>query len=183
MSTIQSRAQDLGGHNFVELFTLDCTSLVGGSIYHFTNSLPPETGNISFGNVVYSSYPIQATGFDITGDGSQVKPKITVSNVSRTFVAAILSMGDLVGAKLTRITTFAEYLDGQASADSSQHFPTDVFYVEQKISQDKVAISWQLCSAIDRLGVRLPRRQVTRQGDSRWDNGFKGVGATRGNGY
>jgi len=182
MTTISSRAQNLSGNNLIELFTLDATN-IGYSIYHFTNSQPPATGNISFGNVVYNSYPVLASGFDTSGDGSQSKPKITVSNLNQAFSFALLSMGDLVGTKVTRIVTFTDFLDGMPSADSSQHFPISVYFIEQKMSQDKTAVTWQLCSPIDRLGVRLPRRQVTRQGDSRWDQGFPGVGSTRGSGY
>ena len=175
MTTITARSQTNEGNNYIELFTLDATSL-GGSIYHFTNSMPPETGTISFNSITYTSLPIQATGFEMAADGTQAKPKLAISNVNRLLTATVVGLGDLVGAKLTRIHTFTHYLDGEAGADGSVHFPTDVFYIEQKVQHDNEYIVWQLCSVIDRMGVMLPRRQITRQGDTRFDNGFKGVG-------
>lgn len=94
---------------FVELFSLDTTPL-GGSVYNFTNSTS-STGNIVFNGVTYSCLPITSDGWDFTSTGAPPKPTLTVSNVSKTLLAAVISLGDLVGSKVQRIRTYAKYLD------------------------------------------------------------------------
>lgn len=171
--TIQHEAQKLSGNSYIELYTLDATN-IGGSIYHFTPSLLNE-GQIyvSFGGVHYYSVPVQATGFEVNSNGSQAKPQISFSNVSRDLMSAVVSLGDLVGAKLTLTRTFTCFLDGQPTADSTQYFPIETFYIDQKKQHDNQVIAWQLTSAIDRFDLMIPRRQVTRY------TGFPGVGGAR----
>jgi lambda family phage minor tail protein L len=53
-------------------------------------------------------------------------------------------------------------LDGEPAADPSQEFPLDVFYIEQKTSENAIAITWTLSSILDLEGVRLPRRLITQ---------------------
>ncbi len=95
---------------FVELFTLDATAL-GGSVYRFTNHPSESGGPLSFGGQLYQPLPITSSGWDFTSTGTPPKPTLTVSNVNRTLLADVIGLGDLVGAKVTRIRTYAKYLD------------------------------------------------------------------------
>jgi phage-related protein len=58
------------------------------------------------------------------------------------------------------ITSPATLAGGNANADPSAGFPDDVFYVERKVAESRLAIEWALASAIDVEGVQLPGRQV-----------------------
>lgn len=49
---------------------------------------------------------------------------------------------------------------GKNMADPNQHFPDDLWYVEQKINENKYIVEWELASAFDLQGVMLPYRQI-----------------------
>lgn len=156
---------------FVELFTLDC-SAIGGTLFHFTPSIPGTGNFIQFNGVQYSYIPIEFTGAEYTSNGQQPRPTLKVSNVSKVLLSAVISLGDLVGARLTRTRTFEKYLDGQPAADSSQHLPIETFFVGVKRIQNKAVIEFELVTALERTQVKIPREQITRRR-------FPGVGAGR----
>jgi len=100
---------------FLELYSLDTTAL-GGTVYNFTNNVSPAGGSIVFGTTTYTALPIMTEGWDFTAAGQTPKPTLTVSNVQKTLLAAVVSLGDIVGAKLTRIRTYEKYLDAASFA-------------------------------------------------------------------
>jgi len=165
---LQVRHQTSG---FVELFKLDATAL-GGSVYRFTNT-PAGPSGVVFGGVTYTPIPIKCEGWDFTSTGAPPKPTLTISNVTRTLLSTVISLGDLVGATVTRTRTYAKYLDTGSSPDSSKYIGPEVYIVEQKTGHNNEFIQWQLTSILDRLGMKLPRRQVLK------DKGFPGVSRTR----
>lgn len=173
MPTPSSDLQNLNQTSgFIELFILDCSTL-GGAVYHFTNHVSSTGGSLSFGSTTYTAIAIKAEGWDLVATGSQAKPTLTISNVSKTLLSAVISLGDIVGATVTRYRTYEKYLDGGSSPDATKFLGPDFFYIEQKVAHNNTIISWQLTTPIDRLGLKLPRRQILK------DKGFPGVGATR----
>lgn len=164
--TIQEHSQEPTLTPYVELFTLDCTQL-GGAIHRFTPTVHPELKAIKFGGIEYFPFPVTSDGWETKGDGSQARPNLYVSNVVKEVAIEVAQLGDIVGAKLTRVRTFQKFLDGESDADSSQHYPAESYVVEQKLSQNSTSIVFQLASTIDRP-IKTPRRQVTAHGDSRY---------------
>jgi lambda family phage minor tail protein L len=59
------------------------------------------------------------------------------------------------------------------TADPSMFIGPDTFTVDQKVSQNRTGIVWQLTTALDRMGLRLPRRQALR------DKGFPALSRVR----
>ena len=43
--------------------------------------------------------------------------------------------------------------------DSTQRFPDEVYFVDRKVNENKEMVEFELCSALDLAGVRLPKRQ------------------------
>jgi len=141
----------------VELFVLDATK-IGGDTYYFT---PATEGgsNIMFNGIEYSQLPVEVTGMEVLGDGRLPRPRLRVANVNLTFVALVNSCQDAIGAKVTRLRTFKKYIDGHAGADSNAMFPPDVYYIEQKVAQNKTMIEWELVSPLDIGTKMLPKAQ------------------------
>lgn len=162
---------------YVELFVLDCSG-IGGSIYHFTNCNPLPGQTISFGGTEYLPVPIAASGFETKQDGSQDRPTLQVSNVNKVLLAAVINLGDIVGARITRYRTLAKYLDSGSNPNSAMVMPPDVFYISKKTAHSPTMIQFELCTALEKYAIKLPRRQVTRAGDSRW-GAFPAAGRTR----
>lgn len=181
-TTIDKEAQKPATYPLVELFQLDTTTMgiPGGQVYYFTpmtSFISPENGwtedYVKFGGITYQPFPIQTSGWEYSFDGAPPQPKLLVSNVNKLLQATVNSMGDLIGAKLTRIRTFMNFLDGQPNADAGQHFPKDIFYINQKTSHTKTIIEWSLISSVERSGVQLPLRQILPE------TGFLGVSRFR----
>jgi len=151
---------------YVVLFDLDCTD-IGGITYYFTpntitDSTSEESNTVWFNGVEYQPLDVKLEGFEVTSEGTQPRPKISVANVNLTFAALLNTLNDLVGAKLTRRRTFKKYLDGEPGADPTAQFPVDLYIVDRKVSHNKYVIQWELTSFLDLTGQFIPRRQVLR---------------------
>lgn len=159
---IEEDAQGLELGVYVELYTLDLTS-IGGDVYYFTPT-NPDGGSpaVVFNGITYMPVDIQAEGFEATGKGPFPQPVIRIANTSRILTSLVNSMDDLVGAKVTRIRTLECYLDNGETPDPSAHFPPDIYFVEQKTVQNKLLIEFKLSSVMDLEGQKLPRRVVVR---------------------
>lgn len=94
-------------------------------------------------------------------------PKLTVANIDGSITAACLQFQDMVGAIVKRHRTLGKYLDAanfggtNPTADPTQEFPVDQWFIERKASEDSTAVQFELSSALDFNGVALPRRVIT----------------------
>jgi len=158
--------------SIIELFSMDLNPIGVAAVYRFTPYFA-DGGTVAFGGSTYTSLPITSEGWEVSANGTQPRPTLTLSNIIKTLENEVILYSDLVGAKVTRYRTLKKYLDGEAFADSNKFLAPDVFDIEQKIAHNKEVIQWQLSSVLDRFGTKLPRRQITR------DN-FPGVGRQRG---
>lgn len=155
--------QTLEPGGYVQLYELDASEL-GGELYRF-HSYPQESPIWWQGNE-YSPWPIKAEGFQATGDGQQPRPRLSVANVTGFISALTLYFDDLIGAKLTRRRTLAQYLDsrnfpeGNPTANPEEEFAVDTWRVDRKISESPQQVDFELCSPLDYGGVQLPRRQI-----------------------
>jgi len=161
-TTFAQEIELLKTNRYIELFKIDTVVIGGGDIFYITPNVYTTT-KVYFGGNPYDPFPVQAQGFERNGSTTApAQPTLTVSNLSRFFMASILNLGDMVGAKVTRYRTFMNFLDGQADADTSATYSPDVYIIMQKSMHTKSTIQWTLCSQLDRPDVRLPRRQILR---------------------
>ena len=160
--TVKADLQKLEPGSLIELLELDATVL-GGDVAYFHGHAQTEA--IWWQGNQYVGWPIKAEGFEITGEKQPV-PKLAVGNVNGSISALCMYYDDLVGAKITRRRTFAQYLDavnfpdGNPTADPTQGFPDDVWFIERKSGESSDAVEFELASALDFAGVQLPRRQI-----------------------
>lgn len=185
--SIRADIQSLGTSALIELFVLDTSELPGGSIQRFHAGTNGLLQPITWQEEVYQPLPITAEGFDVTAKGATPRPKMTVANVNGIFSAEVKQFNDFVGCKLTRKRTFAKYLDGvnfpdgeNPTADPNQHFPDDIWFVERKMSETRHVIQFELASAFDLQGTKLPGRQIIknscpwvyRSTECGWEGGY-----------
>lgn len=160
--SINSDVQKLEPGDLLTYFELDATAL-GGGVVRFHGNNPGGT-QVWQGND-YAAWPIKAEGFARTSE-QQPSPKLTVANLDGSISALCLTYEDLVGAKLIRRRTFSKYLDavnfpdGNPTADPTQEFPPEVWYIERKSAESREAVEFELSSALNFAGVKLPRRQI-----------------------
>lgn len=161
---LTTEMQKLTPSAIIELFKLEIPNVEGETYFHAgTNEFHSD---IIWQGQRYLSLPLAAEGFDVSAKGELPRPKISITNVQGLFSGLIRMYDDLIGAKLTRKRTFARYLDavnfkdGNPNADPQVQFPDDIWYFDLKKSENRYSITWELASAFDLQGVKLPRRQI-----------------------
>lgn len=170
--TILSDIQLLEPGAKVVLYSLDTTS-IGGLLYRFHGY--PQQGSIFWQGNEYIPWSIMDSGFAKEGVNQQPTPTLSVGNTGRDvngnpvpgYISALcLLLNDMVGSTLTRHITLGQYLDasnfvgGNLTADPTQEFTPDVWYVEQKTAETSEVVTFQLTSALDFQGIQLPARQI-----------------------
>lgn len=166
-NVIKGEVQKLDPGARIEMYIVDATAL-GGTINRFCSQVNELGSDIVWQGNTYYRFPIEATGFEYRGSGTSPRPRVRVSNVGG-FMGSLLSQyDDLVGATFTRKRTLVKYLDavnfaaGNAGADTTAEFPNEIYFVDRKSSENKLAIEWELASVTDLAGVMLPARQVVQ---------------------
>jgi lambda family phage minor tail protein L len=168
-----SELQSIAPSAVIELFVLELNATMHGvtDVYRFhagTNATG-SNGNLVWAGNTYQAMPIEAEGFEYSGNGQLPRPKIRVSNILGTITALILSLpSGLEGAKVSRIRTMARYLDGvnfsggvnpYGTPDPTAEFPREIFYIDRKSVETRDVVEYEMCSAFDLAGVRAPKRQ------------------------
>ena len=162
--------------SIIELFELDLRDLeavdtASQERYYFTNQVLPNGKKIkwrrndnasSTSTVTYEPLPIAATNFEKTTKGQLPTPELTVSNIFGTLSELIEDLDDLIGARIVRRRTLVKHLVGQSDENLNSYFPSDIFYIERKVREDSLSITFQLASPLDLEGLQLPKRVITQ---------------------
>lgn len=145
-------------------------------IFRFHNNIKLTQSSIFWRGKEYIAAPVYAEGYEVNAKGTLPTPKLamTVSEEGIPYLSVfknrLLQLGDLVGAKVTRIRTFAKFLDAENfygtvppqgfNPNPGSEFGRDVFYIDRKSSENKTTIEFELASLLDVEGVKLPTRRV-----------------------
>lgn len=146
------------------------------TVFRFHNNVKLFNSSIFWKGLEYIAAPIQADGFEISAKGTSPTPKLllTVSDEGIPQLSLlknrILQLGDLSGAKVTRIRTHAKFLDNINFLDSippdgflpdqNNEFPRDIYFIDRKSLEDKNRMELELASILDIERVKLPGRLV-----------------------
>jgi len=171
VTTIAERLQQLTPGSIVEMYEIDIspitkTNTASDHLYFF-NDINPQGQPLVWKGILYQPWAVKAEGFEMTTKGAMPRPSFVVGNTSGVVTALCVAYDDLVGARFIRRRTLVEYLDaanfvgGNATADSTQELPDDVFFIERKVTANRMSVEWELSSAMDFQGVMLPSRIIT----------------------
>ncbi len=153
-------------NTIVTLFELDLTPVGVDQQFYFHAGTNELNQNITWQSQEYTAFPIEAKGFEITASGPIPTPSLTVANIGNTIGAIEQTYGPIIGAMVTRKRTFLKYLDavnfsgGNANADPTVEFENDIYFINRKVSENRIFIEYELSSSWDVYGVKLPRRLV-----------------------
>ncbi len=126
----------------------------------------------------YAAWPMQIDGIEANSDGTAVRPTLTVGNVNGRITALCLAFDSLLEFQLTMHLTLAQYLDaanfpeGNPEADPGEE-ALEVWYVDQKISENGTTVAWELASPGD-VGGETIGRQMTTLCHWAMTNGYRG---------
>lgn len=171
-AAVFSELQAAAPSSIIELFELQLNTLQHGvaDVYRFhAGTNLNSNGNIVWAGNTYQRFPIEADGFEYSGNGQLPRPKIRCSNILGTITALLLTLPNgLEGAKVTRIRTLARYLDAvnffgginfYGTPDPSAEFPREIYYIDRKTAENRDVVEFELAAAFDLAGVRAPKRQ------------------------
>jgi len=132
MTVPVSALQEIAPGAVIELFELELNTAQHGTsdIYRFhAGTSLKNDGEVVWNGNSYLRFPVEADGFEYSGNGQLPRPKIRISNILSTITALLLTLPDgLEGAKFTRIRTLGRYLD-------AENFPaTDTLLTEDGFS-------------------------------------------------
>ena len=176
MTAPVSDLQAIAPSAIIELFELDLNTAQHGITqtyrFHAGSSLNAN-GEVVWNGNSYMRFPIEATGFEYSGNGQLPRPKVQVSNIMGTITALLLSLpSGLEGAKFTRVRTLARYLDGAnfpgntnpyGAPDPTAEMPREIYYVDRKVVETRDAVEFELATAFDLAGIRAPKRLFISQ--------------------
>lgn len=163
----QADLQGLTGDSVVELMVLDLRP-IDASIdpalryIRFCNWNVADGQSVYYGPNQYIPLPFQTSGWQMKGSGVPPNPSISVGNIGLEWSGLINTWEDLIGAKLIRRRVLARYLSSSAGAVRTDHWPDEIWYIQQKESENKLAVTFRLASAFDLDGIQLPRRRTLR---------------------
>ncbi|WP_151981585.1 phage minor tail protein L [Acinetobacter guerrae] len=126
--------------------------------------------NIIFNGQTYEPMALQVDGLEMNSTGKASMPTLSMANniagVQGAVSAYCLRFEDFVGAKVRVIRTLAKYLDaenfsgGNTFADPTQS-KTQIWYIEQKTSENSQQVTFELSNPIDFEGLQIPVRNIT----------------------
>ena len=106
----------------------------------------------------YQALPIESEGWEVrgSGTGSLPRPTVRMGNINQFFKTYLAEWDELVGAKVIRRRTLEKYLTTTPPIE----FNRDVYYIERKSNEDPTMVEFELTSAFDVEGIKLPRRNI-----------------------
>lgn len=182
---INSQLSLLSSSSLIELYEIDFTNIAldlnitlndNEKIFKFHNHVKLFNTSIYFQGREYVAAPITAQGFEISAKGTLPIPTLGISTNEEgipylaLFKNNINKLGDIIGAKVTRIRTCVKYLDAinfppgefpdGFTNDNMGLFAPDIFYIDRKKNENKLSLEFELGSILDVEGVLLPARPV-----------------------
>jgi|688.fasta_scaffold41791_8 lambda family phage minor tail protein L len=148
---IETRKQAPTGK--VDLYILDLNPIGVSQIYFFYPGTGADNLPLNYLGQTYNPWPVVMSGFVRKGDGSENRPKASISNINGAITGEVDLYDDLVGATLTRRRTHKSFID----ADISE-FYDESYEIEQKTAENSTFINFDLSSPLDYIDKQLPGR-------------------------
>lgn len=172
MAVPVSALQAVAPSAVIELFQLQLNAAqhgVNDTLRFHAGTNLNNNGEVVWAGASYMRFPVEAEGFEYSGNGQLPRPKLRISNILSTISALLLTLPDgLEGAKVTRIRTLARYLDAVnfpgnvnplGTPDPTAEFPREIYFIDRKINENRALVEFELAAVFDLAGVVAPKRQ------------------------
>lgn len=150
---------------------LDDTTLISADKVFDVGTERVWQRNIIWQGQTFTGMSIQASGLEMNSSGKASSPTLSMANnidgLQNAVSAYCLQFNDFAGAKLTIIETLAKYLDAenfsQGNPTASNEAEKQLWFIEQKTSENMEQVTFELSNPIDFEGQRIPMRQISSQ--------------------
>lgn len=171
ISSVYEDVSVLAPNAIIELFELHLDSTLHGtavsSPVRWHNGCNANVaGNITWNSNNYARLPIKAEGFEWSNTGSLPRPTLTVSNLDGVMTGLLIDVNnetagiDLGMAEVRRIRVLKKHLDGESTADPHAQWPTEIWTIDRKATENREMVSFELTSQLDLPGQVVPKRQL-----------------------
>lgn len=149
----------------IDLFDLDLTHL-GGDFLRFHSGMNELRQPIVWKGNIYQPYPIEASGFELSGHGTSNRPKFKASNLMGMLTGLNEAFDDLVGGIVTRRQVYSTYLDavnfadGNPNADPTQEIVSR-YEIERLVSQDADTATYEMALPSELDNATIPARPIS----------------------
>ncbi|WP_180181159.1 phage minor tail protein L [Acinetobacter sp. YH01021] len=149
-------------------WTADDTS-IGVKPWEVSDTKKTWYRNIIWQGETFEPMALEVSGLEMRSDGKASAPTFSMANNTGGIQGAVsaycLQFGDFAGAKLKVITTLAKYLDAEnfsnGNSTASNEAKEQLWYIEQKTSENAQAVTFELSNPIDFEGLKIPVRQIS----------------------
>lgn len=149
-------------------FTAD-TALISADKVYDVGDEKVWMRNIIWQGETFEPMPLEVSGLEMRSDGKASAPTFSMANniggIQNAVSALCLQFSDFAGAKLKVITTLAKYLDAEnfsaGNSTASNEAKEQLWYIEQKTSENASAVTFELSNPIDFEGLKIPVRQIS----------------------
>lgn len=154
--------------------SMGSTGLIGSDSTLIGKTYDVGTEKVWQRNIIWQGHTFEPMALEVSGlemrtDGKASSPTLSMANniagVQNAVSAYCLQFNDFVGAKLKVITTLAKYLDAEnfsvGNPSASNESKDQLWYIEQKTSENSQAVTFELSNPIDFEGLKIPVRQIS----------------------
>lgn len=154
--------------------SIGSSELIGADIGSIGKVFDVGTDKVWHRNIVWQGQTfepmaLEVSGLEMRSDGKASAPTLSMANniggIQGAISAYCLQFSDFAGAKLKVITTLAKYLDAEnfsgGNASASIEAKEQLWYIEQKTSENAQQVTFELSNPIDFEGLKIPVRQIT----------------------
>lgn len=138
-------------------------AVFSSKFFTFCNWQETDGSSVLFGGLDYVPIPYQSSGFAISNEGILPNPQLTMSNVGLEPTALVNGFDDLLGARVVRRRVLAKHLDGGSDPDVNSRWPDETWFVQRKVTENKMFVTFELSTPFDLDGVTIPKRRALRR--------------------
>tara|TARA_R110000824_G_C15192320_1_gene674892 strand:+ start:207 stop:1706 length:1500 start_codon:yes stop_codon:yes gene_type:complete len=155
---------DLEPDTIIELYELDLGEEDGLYRFHAGKN---DIKDIVFDSFTYYPLPIEATNFEVRGDGQLPRPKLTLANPQGAFTDVVKRRNDLIGNMIIRKRVYLKFLDNEnfpnnlnpfGAPDPDSRFDDDIFKINKKTNENKYYLEYELISPLELEDIKIPAR-------------------------
>ncbi|SSQ04247.1 lambda-like phage minor tail protein L [Acinetobacter baumannii] len=140
-----------------------------GKVWAWNRTTKEWKQNIIWQGEIFEPMALEVSGLEMRSDGKASAPTLSMANningIQNAVSAYCLQFKDFAGAKLKVITTLAKYLDAEnftaGNPTASNESKEQIWYIEQKTSENAQQVTFELSNPIDFEGLKIPVRQIT----------------------
>lgn len=183
--TMLQMLADLQQDVLLDLWEIDLRAFCGEQVF-LCNQQSQVGAFVVWKGVKYQSYSIIGEGFELSGQGTSNRPKLTVSNLLGLVAGLVASFNQLIGATVIRCQTYARFLDAANFISGSlkdQNIPntaeeiTSKYVIERLSNLDAETAVFELALSSEADGAVMPARIMLANVCS-WQYRSEGCGYT-----